>query len=79
MWSAGSEIFAFILGFYVYCQFGLVKTMFRAFVLAIIGIFTLMGYLYGYHGQDLMIIGVFILTCKVGISAAIQHAYFGTI
>lgn len=79
MWSAGSEIFAYVVGYCVYYHLGLIKTMFRAFLLSIVGIVTLMAYLYGIHGQELMMIGILILTCKVGISAAIQHAYFGTI
>jgi type III secretory pathway component EscS len=79
MWSAGSEIFAYIVGCIIYSYLGLVHTMFRSFVLAFIGIIVLMAYLYGYHGNDLMMIGILILTCKIGISGAIQQACIGTI
>ena len=79
MWSAGSEIFAYIVGCIVYSYLGLVHTMFRSFVIAFIGIIVLMAYLYGYHGNDLMMIGILILTCKIGISGAIQQACIGTI
>lgn len=71
MWSAGSEIFAYVVGYIVFCYLGLIQTMFRSFIVTIGGIVILMAYLYGYHGNDLLMIGILILTCKVGICAAI--------
>jgi len=79
MWSASAEISAYCVGYIVFTYFGLVETMQRAFIVTIGGILILMGYLYGFHGNDLMMIGVLILTCKIGVSGAIQQAYIGTI
>jgi hypothetical protein len=79
IWSAGAEITAYFFGYLVFCYLGNVQTMFRGFALAIVGLIILMAYLYGYHGADLMMIGMLVLTCKVGISVGILMAFIGTI
>jgi hypothetical protein len=38
-----------------------------------------MGFLYGYHGSEPYCIGLFLLTCKIGLSAAYANAFFSII
>ena len=40
---------------------------------------TLLGFMYGYHGSEVYCIGLFLITCKLGIASAYINAFIAVI
>lgn len=70
---------AYILGYIYFTNIGLVQTLIRSFALGLVGIFTLAGFLYMYHGKEEYCIGLFIITSKIGISAAYVNCFISIV
>ena len=78
-YQALGDAIAYIIAYIYFQEVGLIQTFFRAFALGLIGIVTLMGFLYGYHGSEAYCIGLFLLTCKIGLSAAYANAFISIV
>jgi len=40
---------------------------------------TLLGFLFGYHGTEAYCIGLFLITCKLGVAAAYINAFIAVV
>ena len=79
MYQSCMDASAFIVAYIYFTNVGMIQTFFRSFALGLVGIITLLAFLYGYHGSEVYCIGLFLITCKIGISAACANAFIAMV
>ena len=74
--SSSSDIVGFIMGYYLFVQMGIHKSLFRGFIIAVFGVAFMLSFQYVYQGSELVTILFFSVICKVGCAIALMLGFF---